>query len=316
MANAGIDQSNLGAEDHGRRVLLLPQAPDDSARRLKERLDAHFRADIGVIISDSVGRAWRLGTVGLGHRRGRRAGAVGPARREGPVGAAAGGDRGRVRRCGGRSCRAGHGRSRGRPPGGAGARARLERARAARIGADPAQGGGPVPMSRDASTYVALSGGVGGAKLSLGLATAAGRASLHRRQHRRRLRASGLAHLARRRHGALYPRRPRQRGDGLGPARRDLDLHGCAGQARGPDLVQARRRRSGDACRPHGAAGGRRDADRHLRAPCGEARRGRTRAAHDGGQGAHGGRHRPGHAGVPGLLRARAVPPGRARHPL
>jgi coenzyme F420-0:L-glutamate ligase/coenzyme F420-1:gamma-L-glutamate ligase len=65
MANAGIDQSNLGAEDHGRRVLLLPQAPDDSARRLKERLDAHFRADIGVIVSDSAGRAWRLGTVGL-----------------------------------------------------------------------------------------------------------------------------------------------------------------------------------------------------------------------------------------------------------
>ena len=66
MANAGIDQSNLGAADHGRRVLLLPQAPDDSARRLKERLDAHFRADVGVVISDSVGRAWRLGTVGLG----------------------------------------------------------------------------------------------------------------------------------------------------------------------------------------------------------------------------------------------------------
>ena len=66
MANAGIDQSNLEAQDHGRRVLLLPRAPDDSARHLKERLDAHFRADIGVIISDSVGRAWRLGTVGLG----------------------------------------------------------------------------------------------------------------------------------------------------------------------------------------------------------------------------------------------------------
>lgn len=65
LANAGIDQSNLGAEDHGRRVLLLPQAPDDSARSLKARLDAHFRADIGVIVSDSVGRAWRLGTVGL-----------------------------------------------------------------------------------------------------------------------------------------------------------------------------------------------------------------------------------------------------------
>lgn len=65
LANAGIDQSNLGAEDHGRRVLLLPEAPDDSARRLKERLDARFGADIGVIVSDSAGRAWRLGTVGL-----------------------------------------------------------------------------------------------------------------------------------------------------------------------------------------------------------------------------------------------------------
>jgi coenzyme F420-0:L-glutamate ligase/coenzyme F420-1:gamma-L-glutamate ligase len=65
MANAGIDQSNLGAEDHGRRVLLLPQAPDESAMRLKERLDRHFRTDIGVIVSDSAGRAWRLGTIGL-----------------------------------------------------------------------------------------------------------------------------------------------------------------------------------------------------------------------------------------------------------
>jgi coenzyme F420-0:L-glutamate ligase / coenzyme F420-1:gamma-L-glutamate ligase len=65
MANAGIDQSNLAAEDHGRRVLLLPQAPDESARRLKDRLDAHFKCDLGVIISDSVGRAWRLGTVGI-----------------------------------------------------------------------------------------------------------------------------------------------------------------------------------------------------------------------------------------------------------
>jgi coenzyme F420-0:L-glutamate ligase/coenzyme F420-1:gamma-L-glutamate ligase len=65
LANAGIDQSNLAAEDRGRRVLLLPERPDDSAARLKQRLDAHFHADIGVIISDSAGRAWRLGTVGL-----------------------------------------------------------------------------------------------------------------------------------------------------------------------------------------------------------------------------------------------------------
>ncbi len=65
LANAGIDQSNLGAEDHGRRVLLLPEAPDESAQRLKQRLDLQFGPDIGVIVSDSAGRAWRLGTVGL-----------------------------------------------------------------------------------------------------------------------------------------------------------------------------------------------------------------------------------------------------------
>jgi coenzyme F420-0:L-glutamate ligase / coenzyme F420-1:gamma-L-glutamate ligase len=65
MANAGVDRSNLEAGDDGRRVLLLPEAPDRSARHIKERLDAHFGADIGVIVADSAGRAWRLGTVGL-----------------------------------------------------------------------------------------------------------------------------------------------------------------------------------------------------------------------------------------------------------
>lgn len=65
LANAGIDQSNLPAEDRDKRVLLLPEAPDNSARQLKERLDGHFKTDIGVIISDSVGRPWRLGTTGL-----------------------------------------------------------------------------------------------------------------------------------------------------------------------------------------------------------------------------------------------------------
>jgi coenzyme F420-0:L-glutamate ligase / coenzyme F420-1:gamma-L-glutamate ligase len=65
LANAGIDQSNLEAEDHGRRVLLLPEDSDASALRIKQRIDAYFQADIGVIITDSAGRAWRLGTVGL-----------------------------------------------------------------------------------------------------------------------------------------------------------------------------------------------------------------------------------------------------------
>ncbi|MFI5012375.1 MAG: coenzyme F420-0:L-glutamate ligase [Hyphomicrobiales bacterium] len=65
MANAGIDRSNLDPEDRDRRVLLLPAAPDRSAEQLKARLDAHYATDIGVIISDSVGRAWRLGSIGL-----------------------------------------------------------------------------------------------------------------------------------------------------------------------------------------------------------------------------------------------------------
>jgi coenzyme F420-0:L-glutamate ligase/coenzyme F420-1:gamma-L-glutamate ligase len=65
MANAGIDQSNLAAADHGKRVLLLPQDAQRSAEELKARLDAHFGARLGVIIADSVGRAFRLGTLGL-----------------------------------------------------------------------------------------------------------------------------------------------------------------------------------------------------------------------------------------------------------
>jgi coenzyme F420-0:L-glutamate ligase/coenzyme F420-1:gamma-L-glutamate ligase len=65
IANAGIDQSNLEAGDRGRRVLLLPENPDGSAASIKQRVDAHFGCDMGVVISDSTGRAWRLGTVGL-----------------------------------------------------------------------------------------------------------------------------------------------------------------------------------------------------------------------------------------------------------
>lgn len=64
-ANAGIDQSNVQKADGEEPVLLLPVDPDGSALRLKEALDRHFGVRIAVIISDSVGRAWRLGTVGM-----------------------------------------------------------------------------------------------------------------------------------------------------------------------------------------------------------------------------------------------------------
>ena len=66
LANAGIDQSNLRpGDDHG-HALLLPEDPDASAAALREALAVRFGIeDLGVIINDSVGRAWRLGTVGL-----------------------------------------------------------------------------------------------------------------------------------------------------------------------------------------------------------------------------------------------------------
>jgi coenzyme F420-0:L-glutamate ligase/coenzyme F420-1:gamma-L-glutamate ligase len=62
MANAGIDQSNVpGGEDE---VLLLPQDPDASARKLRDELQARTGAQIGVLIIDSFGRAWRHGVTG------------------------------------------------------------------------------------------------------------------------------------------------------------------------------------------------------------------------------------------------------------
>jgi len=64
MANAGIDQSNVEADGLSEPALLLPEDPDASAASIKARLDAHFGTSIGVVISDSIGRAWRLGTTG------------------------------------------------------------------------------------------------------------------------------------------------------------------------------------------------------------------------------------------------------------
>jgi coenzyme F420-0:L-glutamate ligase/coenzyme F420-1:gamma-L-glutamate ligase len=56
MANAGIDQSNIGANGH---ALLLPRDPDGSAAALAARLG------LPVVITDSFGRAWRRGSVGV-----------------------------------------------------------------------------------------------------------------------------------------------------------------------------------------------------------------------------------------------------------
>ncbi len=64
MANAGVDQSNVDAEE-SERVLLLPRDPDGSAAALKARLDGEFGADLAVVINDSFGRPWRMGVTGV-----------------------------------------------------------------------------------------------------------------------------------------------------------------------------------------------------------------------------------------------------------
>ena len=66
-ANAGIDHSNVRQkmDNEDQWVLLLPEDPDASAQKLRERLEAASGARLGVMIIDSHGRAWRLGTVGV-----------------------------------------------------------------------------------------------------------------------------------------------------------------------------------------------------------------------------------------------------------
>lgn len=64
MANAGVDRSNV-ASGESERVLLLPRDPDAAAAALKAKLDKEFAVNLGVVINDSVGRAWRNGVVGL-----------------------------------------------------------------------------------------------------------------------------------------------------------------------------------------------------------------------------------------------------------
>ena len=65
MANAGVDHSNVAPDDGVDRVLLLPRDPDASAETMRAKLERHYRVPIGVIISDSFGRAWRRGTCGI-----------------------------------------------------------------------------------------------------------------------------------------------------------------------------------------------------------------------------------------------------------
>ncbi len=65
LANAGIDRSNVGPQPGSEPVLLFPVDPNASAAALKARLDTHYGVALGVVVSDSVGRAWRNGTTGI-----------------------------------------------------------------------------------------------------------------------------------------------------------------------------------------------------------------------------------------------------------
>ena len=60
-ANAGVDVSNA---DEG-TAILLPENPDASARALHSALSATFACHVGVIVSDTFGRAWREGLVNV-----------------------------------------------------------------------------------------------------------------------------------------------------------------------------------------------------------------------------------------------------------
>lgn len=61
-ANAGVDRSNAGAAD---TVILLPVDPDASAARLREALRARLGVTVGVVITDTFGRAWREGHMNV-----------------------------------------------------------------------------------------------------------------------------------------------------------------------------------------------------------------------------------------------------------
>ncbi len=65
MASAGIDQSNVPCRDGEEVALLLPADPDASARRIQQGLRDGCGVEVGVLIIDSFGRAWRNGVTGV-----------------------------------------------------------------------------------------------------------------------------------------------------------------------------------------------------------------------------------------------------------
>ena len=61
-ANSGVDHSNVGGRD---LLALLPVDPDASANRLRSRIRELSDVEVGVVISDTFGRPWRLGIVNV-----------------------------------------------------------------------------------------------------------------------------------------------------------------------------------------------------------------------------------------------------------
>ncbi len=64
-ANAGIDRSNVSQPSGEERVLLLPLDPDGSAAGIRAVLEARSGVQVGVIVSDTHGRPFRQGNVGV-----------------------------------------------------------------------------------------------------------------------------------------------------------------------------------------------------------------------------------------------------------
>ena len=64
-ANAGIDKSNIEINNDNPKVLLLPKNPDGSALSIKKGIFRKIELNLGIIINDSSGRAWRKGIVGI-----------------------------------------------------------------------------------------------------------------------------------------------------------------------------------------------------------------------------------------------------------
>jgi coenzyme F420-0:L-glutamate ligase / coenzyme F420-1:gamma-L-glutamate ligase len=60
-ANAGVDASNSAGVGETDTLIVLPRDPDASARRIRARLGTLTGASVGVLVSDSFGRAWRHG---------------------------------------------------------------------------------------------------------------------------------------------------------------------------------------------------------------------------------------------------------------